>query len=130
MFPSQKRLEIAFPGKGSILRKLLTSATAVNKHPVAIAREMVAFFLPGNEECYHPPSLLNKRLHAINAECEGCGVEYIRHKQDGYRMSEMRGLEYINQGDPYVTTIIYDHDRGSWRLTDWGSIVESRRCYE
>jgi hypothetical protein len=121
MFPSLKRLEIAFPGKGSILRKLLTSDATVNTHPAAIARE---------KECYHPPGLLDKRLHALNAECEGFGVEYITHKQDGYTRPEMKGIEYINLGDTYATTILYDHGRDSWRLTDWGSIVESRRCYE
>lgn len=121
MFPSQKRLEEAFPGKGAILRELLTSAAAVNQHPAAIARE---------QECYHSPGLHDKRMHALNAECEGHGVEYIRHKDDGFRIGEMRGLEYINLGDPCITTIIYDCDRDSWRLTDWGSIVESRNCYK
>lgn len=117
MLPSIKRLESAFPGKGKILRNLLESARAVNAHPVAIARAA---------ECYHPPTLLDKRLHALNAECEGFGVEYIAHKDDGCRIGDQYGIEYINQGDTYVTTILYDHFKGSWRLIDWGSIVECR----
>ena len=113
--PSIKRLESVFPGKGRVIRKLLESSAAVNAHPAAIAR--VA-------ECYHPPTLLDKRLHAINAEAEGCGVEYIRHRHDTFRTS--LGLEYINQGDTYTTTIVFDHLKCTWRLCDWGSIVESR----
>lgn len=121
MIPSQKRLEQVFPGKGKILRKLLTSDAAVKSHPAASTRRA---------ECYHPPSVHDHRLHALNAETCGHGVEYIRHKNDGYRIGDMRGLEYINHGDPYVTTIIFDCDRGTWRLCCWGGIVESRNCYE
>jgi hypothetical protein len=113
--PSIKRLESAFPGKGKIVRTLLESVAAVNAHPAAIAR--VA-------ECYNPPTLLDKRLHAINAETEGCGVEYIAHKDDTFRSTY--GLEYVNHGDTYVTTIIFDHWKHTWNLCSWGDIVEGR----
>jgi hypothetical protein len=115
--PSIRTLESAFPGHGRALRRLLEDDRAVRQHPAAIARRA---------ECLHSPTLLDLRLHALNAEAETCGVEYIAHKNDGYRIGEQYGLEYLNTGDTYATTIIYDHSRGSWRVGCWGDVVEAR----
>ena len=113
--PSIRTLESAFPGHGRALRRLLDSDRAVREHPAAIARR---------RECLHPPSLLDQRLHALNAEAETHGVEYIAHRDDSLR--ETLGLEYLNTGDSYASTIIFDHARRSWRVTSWGDVVEAR----
>ncbi len=34
------------------------------------------------------------------------------------------GLLYVNVGDPYVDTLIYDRSRKTWRVGGWGDIVE------
>ena len=115
--PSIRTLESAFPGHGRALRRLLEDERAVREHPAAVARR---------QECYHPPSLLDQRLHALNAEAETFGVEYIAHRDDGCRVGDQHGLEYLNTGDTYAPTIIFDHARGSWRVTSWGDIVEAR----
>lgn len=111
--PSIKTLDSAFPGKGRELRKLLESAAAVKRHPAAIRRR---------EDCLHAPSLHDLRLHALNSEAETFGVEYIAHKDDSCR--ETLGLEYLNAGDTYTTTIMFDHARGFWRVCSWGDVVE------
>lgn len=113
--PSIKTLESAFPGKGKYLRTLLESARAVREHPAAIARR---------GECLHPPSLLDQRLHALNAAAETFGVEYIAHRDDTYH--DTYGLEYLNTGDTYTPTLIFDHARHSWRVCSWGDVVEAR----
>ena len=113
--PSVRTLESAFPDHGRALRRLLEDNQAVREHPAAIARRA---------ECFHPPSLLDQRLHALNAAAETYGVEYIAHRDDTYR--ETYGLECLNTGDTYTPTLIFDHARGSWRVGSWGDVVESR----
>ncbi len=106
--PSTKVLEAAFPTKGKVLRRLLTSADAVRQHPAAIARD---------RECYNPPTLADLRMTALSAELEMYGVEYVQGR--GSSMS----FEYLNAGDTYNTTIIRFRD-GRYRVGDWGTIVE------
>lgn len=113
--PSVKTLENAFPGHGRELRRLLDDDRAVRAHPAAVARR---------RECLHPPSLLDQRFHALNAAAETCGVEYIAHRDDGMR--EIFGLEYLNAGDTYTPTLIFDHARQTWRVASWGDIIEAR----
>lgn len=33
--------------------------------------------------------------------------------------------EYLNTGDTYTETILYDVERGSIRVMDWGTFVEN-----
>lgn len=112
--PSIKTLESAFPGRGRALRRLLEDDRAVREHPAAIARR---------DECFTPPTLLDQRLHALNAEAETFGAEYIAHRDDTCR--DTYGLEYLNVGDTYTPTLIFDHARHSWRVCSWGDAVES-----
>lgn len=112
--PSLRALDAAFPGKGTILRELLTSSVAVRQHPAALKR--IA-------ECYHPPALSDLRLHALNAELETYGVEYV----PAGRGAKSPAIEYCNAGDAYVTTIL--RVNGQYRIGCWGDLVE-RGNYE
>ena len=111
--PSQRALEVAFPGKGKVLRRLLTSKSAVLAHPAAVARLA---------ECYHPPGLGDLRMHAIDAELETCGVEFI---PAGHNFKSP-AIDYCNTGDTYDTTILRVHDRNPVRyvIGCWGDFVE------
>jgi hypothetical protein len=111
--PSTKTLDQAFPGHGRRLREALESNRTVREHPAAIARR---------DECLNPPSLLDQRLHTLNAIAETHGVEYIAHRDD--TMRDNYGLEYLNTGDTYIPTLIYDHSKDRWIVGCWGDIVE------
>jgi hypothetical protein len=111
--PSQKTLESAFPGKGRVLRQLLTSDSAVRQHPAAIRRE---------REAYHPHALHTLRLEALDAELEGYGVEYVERGED----ASSPAFEYVNMGDTYATTIVRLQG-GRYRVCCWGDIVERGR---
>lgn len=108
--PSLKTLEAAFPTKGEVLRRLLTSEKAVREHPAAVRRE---------RECFNAPKLYDLRLHALNAELETYGVEYVQ----GNGTQRSPSFEYLNAGDTYNTTIIRFTD-GRYRVGSWGDIVE------
>lgn len=80
-------------------------------------------------EAYNDHEPLTLALEALNELLEGFGVEYIRHEDDGYAVGDQYGIEYVNQGDTYAATIMYDHARNCWRVGDWGSIVERSSKY-
>lgn len=112
--PSLKTLESAFPGKGKILRKLLTNDQTVRDHPAAIARD---------RECYHRPPLHDLRLYALNAETASFGIEHAHHASADEMRCDRRCFDYLNSGDTYNTTIVRFVD-GRYRVTTCGDIVE------
>ena len=115
MLPSITRLDSSFPGKGKIIRQALESVRFCKQHPAGIAR--IA-------ECLRFPSCVDLKLSVINSITEGHGVEYIAHKDDNF--IEVYGIHYVNMGDTYTTTMIYDHKSSRFVLGDWGTIVEAR----
>lgn len=111
MLPSLKRLEQNFPGKGAELRAVLTgrrdpeSFTAVHTWV---------------EQCRHRPRYLELQMAALNVVLEGHGVESIQ-KDGTYGTPEAL---YVNMGDTYNTTIIWDDGRQTWFVESWGDWVE------
>jgi len=77
------------------------------------------------------------RQHGIDAAMElaneilqGAGVECIWGFADPNSFREAPDIEYVNLGDPYVPTVIYDRVTGRFLWGEcWGNIVE-RRGYE
>ena len=51
------------------------------------------------------------------------GVEFARSVDD--TMREFNGLEYVNMGDTYDSTLIFDHKKGRFCVTSVGDIIES-----
>lgn len=70
--------------------------------------------------CYSEPDRLYKILYAIDELLEGHGVECVR--KDG----EV-ALEYINMGDTYIPTIVFNHKTWTFRCCSLGDIVEKGR---
>jgi hypothetical protein len=62
-------------------------------------------------------AILDSMLHT-------CGVAYIAHKDDDEY--EALGLSYLNTGDSYAPTIVYDHKDDEWMIISWGDIIEER----
>ncbi len=68
--------------------------------------------------CHHPITCLKK----LNPVLEGCGIEYIADVEDDQHSAH--GLEYVNMGDPYVSTFIYDRRTERLFISCWGDVVE------
>jgi hypothetical protein len=67
----------------------------------------------------------SRALRAMDNAIDTYGVEYIPSHQDSLTDSRyVYGLEYLNTGDPYIPTVIYDWGTGSWKIEAWGDIVE------
>lgn len=58
----------------------------------------------------------------LNTMLECHGVEYIRHRNDDQYGAY--GLTYLNTGDSYVATIIYNHKTDTIAVCSIGDIVE------
>jgi hypothetical protein len=70
------------------------------------------------------PGTVDAALDTCNALLKCYGVEAIRDNQwDGYYCDI--GLLYVNMGDTYAATVVYDTRRDAFYITSWGDIVES-----
>ena len=73
-------------------------------------------------QCYNPPSLFNCRLVALNELLGGCGIEYVPNYDEGF--PDIGGIDYVNMGDSYIMTIIYDHEREEFIISSYGDYLE------
>ena len=70
--------------------------------------------------CYNPPSLVEMKMEMFNRLIEGYGCEALH---DGYWFP-YPDYTYVNLGESYVATVIYDRRLGKYKVEDWGSISE------
>jgi len=66
---------------------------------------------------------VSRVLEAADKVMGGYGVEYIASSEDTMRSRD--GLEYVNMGDTYTTTLVYDHDGNRYKVVTWGDLVEA-----
>lgn len=77
------------------------------------------------KQCYNPPKRLDLLLEALNEATEGHGTEPINIEQawvDRYWMDCC--AVYVNVGEAYAPTIVYDTDRDRFDLLGWADMVE------
>jgi hypothetical protein len=78
--------------------------------------------------CYNRPSLAELKLEACNEILSGYGVEAIRGGYwDSYHGDVV--FTYVNMGDPYIQTVVFDCHKGTFHLTSWGDMVEHAPKY-
>jgi hypothetical protein len=70
--------------------------------------------------CYNEPLPYEKKMSAIDEILEGCGVEAIF--REGECIEPI--LSYVNMGDTYVATIVYNHNSKMFHVSSWGECVE------
>lgn len=71
-------------------------------------------------QCHHKPNYIERLLVALNEAADTYGVEYLT-QQGGMRATHA----YLNVGDPYVPTIIYNYNKDHFYIGCWGTIVEN-----
>jgi len=66
-------------------------------------------------------------MELANEMLQGYGVECIWGFADPNSSREAPDIEYVNLGDPYIPTVIYDRVTGRFLWGEcWGNIVECR----
>ena len=67
---------------------------------------------------------VDNKLEQINKLMEGYGVESIRGQWVDHYWQETN-LLYVNKGETYAPTVIYDTLKKKWYIgVSWGDIVE------
>jgi len=69
------------------------------------------------------PSAVDRVLDAANAALGGYGVEAIEGEWHDRYYQNIVAL-YVNMGDTYNTTILFDAVKGRFHVTSWGDWVE------
>jgi hypothetical protein len=74
-------------------------------------------------QCYNRPSKREQRMLALNEVLQGFGVEIIGN----VNMCDDDDIhaEYVNMGETYNVTILFDRRTRRFRLTTWGDWVET-----
>jgi hypothetical protein len=73
---------------------------------------------------YRHPGQIFTKLIALNHLLDGFGVEAIREEKSG--MGKVVA-EYVNMGDTYNATILYNVKSQNFYVTTWGDFVERNR---
>ena len=71
------------------------------------------------------PRTIDDALDTVNTLIGGYGVEAIRDDEWTTYYLDI-GLLYVNAGDPYITTIVYDTRKQNFYCTSWGDVVEKQ----
>jgi hypothetical protein len=109
--PSIKTLDAAFPGKGKEIRMLLEKKTRTTSY------EDVHSWI---EQCWHRPKYSERLMLALNEIIEGHGVEVIW----GPDSETWPEAAYVNTGDYYNATLMYDCRDHRVRVTTVADFVE------
>jgi hypothetical protein len=90
-------------------------------HPIASAiRVAMETCRDSREDSFY--DRVQTALQTADTLIGGHGVEYIRHSED--TMREVQGIDYVNMGDPYICTLLFDNMRGTFDVCPWGNIIE------
>ena len=78
-------------------------------------------------QCFHRPNAIDMILTAINEIIDGHGIEAVT-MEDAYidhYYFDIVGL-YINMGDTYNPTILFDTEDNEFTATTWGDFYEMK----
>lgn len=110
----KSEVEKVFPGHAEAVFDLIKGS----KHPESY-RSVETWV----RQCYNQPRYVDKLLLAINEEIEGCGVEAVF--DNDFQEGQWPIMEYINHGDAYTPTILYDHVDKEFIVASWADWYET-----
>ena len=126
--PSLKAMRGAFKNHAITLNqlKLIKSCMVGKCNSEKIIKAMVYTGKCSYQTGNYLLTRVNRILWLFDYFSCGYGVECIRSKQD--TMHNFAGIEYVNHGDTYAATLIYDYSTGNFRACSYGDILESARA--
>ena len=80
------------------------------------------------KQCFNKPDTIQEKLTVLNELIDGHGIEPIQVSEELYQDSYYGNCigEYINLGDTYITTIVFNTIEREWLVTSWGDYFESK----
>ena len=116
-YPSIKTLSRITSDRAPELRRLIDGTTEDPDGYESVQRWIA--------QCYHTPHHEEQVMEAANEILEGHGVEAMRCNGDhGYYHGEIHAV-YVNRGDTYDSTLIYESETGRFIVSSVGDYVES-----
>lgn len=116
-------LQKAFPNISQM--KLVLTQWIVNKWITSKTLEQLECNKKWIKQCFNRPTDHELAMNTLNIVLKGFGVEPIR-LENAYvnRYWDDCIGTYINMGDTYITTIVFDTMNHSYHLTSWGDFYE------
>jgi hypothetical protein len=74
-------------------------------------------------ECYNRPDNTDITLNVVNKMINGYGVESCEYESNALYSRDF--ISYVNMGDTYATTILYNPETCRFEISDWGSLYET-----
>jgi hypothetical protein len=71
--------------------------------------------------CHNTPTESEIRMDMINEALDGCGTEALDENPSWFPYPH---YVYVNMGDTYDTTIIFDYKENTFLCGSWGDIAE------
>jgi len=69
---------------------------------------------------------VDNALNSLNKEIKGYGIEPVRGRDWVSHYYQDINLLYVNKGDTYEPTVVYDTLKDIWYVgTSWGDMIES-----
>jgi hypothetical protein len=115
MYPSIKTLQTIAGDRAKDLRAIIDGTADPKRY------ENVEAWV---RQCFHEPTDLEQRIEAANQILDGFGVEALQCMNVHGAHYEPHAV-YVNMGDTYTGTLVYDYARDRWLVTSWGDFVES-----
>jgi hypothetical protein len=63
---------------------------------------------------------IKRTLTRASVILDGCGVEYLVPNNN------TQPIAYVNMGDTYSTTLLFDHHKNRFVIGSWGDLVEAQ----
>lgn len=81
------------------------------------------------KQCYNKPDTIQEKLTVLNELMRGHGIEPIQVSEELYQDSYYGNVigEYINLGDTYTLTIVYNTIDHEFEVTSWGDYFEAKK---
>lgn len=82
------------------------------------------------KQCYNRPDTIQEKLTAINELIDGHGVEAIQVSSELYQDRYYGNCigEYVNLGDTYNLTVIWNSIDNRFEFTSWGDYFEEKEA--
>lgn len=126
---SLESIREAFPHIGSVNQQLI--CIVINNDSDCSMLEEFESNAKWIKQCHNRPSDLELKLNAINELLEGFGVENITIENSWINSFWQDTIAlYINMGDTYSTTILYDTEEQSFEITSYDDFLEMRENTE
>jgi hypothetical protein len=72
---------------------------------------------------------ISDAMEVINYLLQGHGIEAIRGSEWHSHYWQDTAILYVNRGDTYTPTIVYDVEKERFECTSWGAWVESAQSH-